>query len=67
MAPYGRIARHAGSYGARVVWNGAVHSSERPLPSRLPNVFSYKPNQRRHSFRSVFFCLTLDGRAERRA
>jgi len=68
MALHGGIARYAGSFGGRVVRDAAtVYSSERPSPLLLPNVFSCKPNQRRRSIRSVFFFLTLDERAERRA
>ena len=68
MALHGGIARHAGDFGARVVWNAAiVYSSERPSPSQFPNGFSDKGDQRRHSANSLFCCRIADLRAQRRA
>lgn len=68
MALHGEIARYAGSFGARAVWNTATaYSSERPSPSQLPGDFSYKPDRRRQSVSSDFHRLIADERAERRA
>jgi len=68
MALHGELARHAGSFGARAVWNTTTaYSSEHPSPSQLPNDFSEKPDQRRHPARSVFPCPIADQRAEPRA
>ena len=55
MALHGEIARHAGSFGARAVWNAATaYSSARPSPSQFPDDCSYKPDRGRHSVSSVF-------------
>jgi hypothetical protein len=67
MAPHDRIARHAGSFGARVMWSAAAHSSERPSPSQFPSDCSYKPNRRPDSVRSAILWPIADERAARRA